>query len=100
MKEFARMNKEEWKVFSRTIRANKDKSSYFCGQVFDVNQWFLLYSGLKGYGVEISPLYEYKGSYIRCCRILYQLASDTQQRNQYLKDAKEWAANRKVEKKG
>lgn len=100
MKNFTRMNKEAWKNFSRTIRANKDKSSYFCGQVFDVHQWFLLYSGLKGYGVEISPLYEYKGSYIRCCRILYQLASNAQQRKQYMQDAKEWAANRKAEKKG
>lgn len=92
---FNRMSKEEWKVFSRTIRANKDKSSYFLGQVLDTNQWVLLYSGLEGQGIEILPLYEHKGSYIRCCRILYQLASDTQQRNQYLKDAKEWA-NRKV----
>ena len=89
--EFTRMNKEEWKNFSRTIRTKKDKSPYFCGQVFDVHQWFLLYGGLKGYGVEISPLYEYKGSYIRCCRILYQLADNAQQRKQYLQDAKEWA---------
>ena len=100
MKEFNRMNKKTWKNFSRTIRANKDKSSYFCGRVLDANQWVLLYSGLEGQGVEILPLYEHKGSYIRCCRILYQLASDTQQRNQYLQDAKEWAANRNVEKKG
>ena len=97
---FNRMSKEAWRVFSRTIRTNKDKSPYFCGQVFDVHQWFLLYSGLKGYGVEISPLYGHKGSYIRCCRILYQLASNAQQRNQYLQDAKEWAANRNTEKKG
>lgn len=96
MKEFTRMNKEEWKVFSRTIRTNKDKSPYFCGQVFDANQWFAIYGGLKGYGVEVSPLYEYKGSYIRCCRILYQLASNAQQRKQYMRDAKEWAASRKA----
>lgn len=94
MKNFTRMSKEAWKVFSRTIRTNKDKSSYFYGRVFDARQWVLLYSGLEGQGVEILPLYEHKGSYIRCCRILYQLASDTQQRNQYLQDAKEWA-NRK-----
>lgn len=93
---FSRMNKEGWKVFSRTIRANKDKSPYFCGQVFDANQWFAIYGGLKGYGVEVSPLYEYKGSYIRCCRILYQLASNAQQRKQYMQDAKEWAASRKA----
>lgn len=95
---FNRMSKEAWKVFSRTIRANKDKSSYFCGRVFDARQWVLLYSGLEG--LEILPLYEHKGSYIRCCRILYQLASNAQQRNQYLQDAKEWAASRKAEKKG
>ena len=89
--EFTRMNKEEWKNFSCTIRANKDKSSYFCGQVFDVHQWFLLYSGLEGQGIEVLPLYEHKGSYIRCCRILYQLADNAQQRKQYLQDAKEWA---------
>lgn len=88
---FNRMSKEAWKVFSRTIRANKDKSPYFCGQVFDVHQWVLLYSGLEGQGVEILPLYEHKSSYIRCCRILYQLASDAQQRNQYMQEAKEWA---------
>ena len=91
---FNRMNKEAWKVFSRTIRANKDKSPYFCGQVLDVNQWILLYSGLKGQGIEIMPLYSYKGSYIRCCRILYQLASDAQQRNQYMQEAKEWASRK------
>lgn len=95
---FNRMSKEAWKVFSRTIRTNKDKSPYFCGRVFDARQWVLLYSGLEG--LEILPLYEHKGSYIRCCRILYQLASDTQQRNQYMQDAKEWAASRKTEKKG
>lgn len=100
MKEFNRMNKKAWEVFSRAIRTNKDKSSYFCGQVFDVHQWFLLYSGLEGQGVEILPLYEHKSSYIRCCRILYQLASNAQQRKQYMQDAKEWAANRKTEKKG
>ena len=94
MKNFTRMSKEAWKVFSRTIRTNKDKSSYFCGQVFDVNQWFLLYSGFQGYGVEISPLYEHKGSYIRCCRILYQLASNAQQRKQYMQEAKEWASRK------
>lgn len=88
---FNRMSKEAWKVFSRTIRANKDKSSYFCGQVLDTNQWVLLYSGVEGQGIEILPLYEHKGSYIRCCRILYQLASNAQQRNQYMQDAKEWA---------
>ena len=89
--EFSRMNKEEWKNFSRTIRTKKDKSSYFCGQVLDAHQWFLLYSGLEGQGIEVLPLYEYKGSYIRCCRILYQLADNAQQRKQYLQDAKEWA---------
>ena len=94
MKNFTRMNKEAWKNFSRTIRANKDKSSYFCGRVLDANQWVLLYSGLEGQGVEILPLYEHKGSYIRCCRILYQLASDPPQRHQYIPDAKE-CANRK-----
>ena len=86
---FSRMNKEGWKNFSRTIRTKKDKSSYFCGQVFDVHQWVLMY--VQGQGIEILPLYEHKGSYIRCCRILYQLASSAQQRNQYMQDAKEWA---------
>ena len=91
MKNFYRMNKKAWEVFSRTIRAKKDESSYFCGRALDAHQWVLIYG--QG-GIEILPLYEHKGSYIRCCRILYQLASDTQQRNQYLQDAKEWA-NRK-----
>ena len=88
--EFNRMSKEKWKVFSRAIRTNKDKNARFCGQVLDAHQWVLMYGGL-GYGVEILPLYEHKGSYIRCCRILYQLASNAQQRNQYMHDAKEWA---------
>ena len=98
MKNFTRMNKEAWKIFSRTIRTNKDKSPYFCGQVFDVHQWVLIY--VQGQGIETLPLYEHKGSYIRCCRILYQLASNAQQRKQYMQEAKEWAANRKTEKKG
>ena len=98
MKNFNRMNKKAWEVFSRTIRAKKDESSYFCGQVFDVHQWVLIY--VQGQGIEILPLYEHKDSYIRCCRILYQLASNAQQRKQYMQDAKEWAANRKAEKKG
>ena len=99
MKKFNRMNKKEWKNFSRAIRTKKGESSYFCGQVLDAHQWVLIYSGLEQ-GIEVLPLYEHKGSYIRCCRILYQLASNAQQRNQYLQDAKEWAANRKAEKKG
>lgn len=93
MKEFNRMNKKAWKNFSRTIRANKDKSSYFCGRVFDLNQWVLIYGG-EGQGIEIMPLYSYKGSYIRCCRILYQLADNAQQRNQYMQEAKEWASRK------
>ncbi len=98
MKEFNRMNKKAWEAFSRAIRTKKGGSSYFCGQALDAHQWILIYG--QGQGVEILPLYEHKGSYIRCCRILYQLASNEQQRNQYLQDAKEWAANRKAEKKG
>lgn len=94
MKKFARMNKEEWKVFSRTIRTNKDKSPYFYGRAFDAHQWLAIY-GVQGYGVEISPLYEHKSSYIHCCRILYQLANNAQQRKQYMQEAKEWA-NRKA----
>ena len=92
--EFNRMSKEKWKVFSRAIRTNKDKNARFCGQVLDAHQWVLMYGGL-GYGVEVLPLYEHKGSYIRCCRILYQLASNAQQRKQYMQEAKEWA-NRKA----
>lgn len=92
--EFNRISKEKWKVFSRAIRTNKDKNARFCGQVLDAHQWVLMY-GVQGYGVEISPLYEHKSSYIRCCRILYQLASNAQQRKQYMQEAKEWA-NRKA----
>lgn len=88
------MDKKTWKNFSRKIRANRDKSAYFYGQVLDAHQWIAIY-GVQGYGVEISPLYEHKSSYIRCCRILYQLASNAQQRKQYMQEAKEWA-NRKV----
>lgn len=98
MKEFNRMNKKAWEVFSRAIRTKKGESSYFCGRAFDARQWVLIYG--QGQGVEILPLYEHKSSYIRCCRILYQLTNNAQQRNQYMQDAKEWAANRKAEKKG
>ena len=90
MKEFTRMKKEEWKNFSRTIRTNRDKNAYACGQLFDAHQWLAIYSGIKGSGVEVLPLYEYKSGYIRCCRILYQLADNVQQRKQYMQDAKEW----------
>lgn len=95
MKEFTRMKKEEWKNFSRTIRTNRDKSAYFCGQVFDAHQWLAIYTGIKGCGIEVLPLYEHKDGYIRCCRILYQLADNAQQRKQYMQDAKEWT-NRKT----
>lgn len=94
MKEFNRMNKKAWKNFSRTIRTNKDKSAYFLGQVFDAHQWLAIYAGFQGYGVEISPLYEYKGGYIHCCRVLYQLADNAQQRKQYMQDAREWASRK------
>lgn len=90
MKEFNRMNKEAWKNFSRTIRTNKDKGAYACGQLFDAHQWLAIYTGIKGSGVEVLPLYEYKSGYIHCCRILYQLADDAQQRKQYMQDAKKW----------
>lgn len=91
MKEFTRMNKEAWKNFSRTIRTNNDKDAHFCGQVFDEHQWLAIYAGIKGRGMEVLPLYEHKDSYIRCCRILYQLADTAQQRKQYMQDAKKWA---------
>ena len=94
MKEFTRMKKEAWKNFSHTIRTNKDKSAYACGQVFDACQWLAIYAGIKGSGVEVLPLYEYKSGYIRCCRILYQLADNAQQRKQYMQDAKEWASKK------
>lgn len=96
MKEFNRMGKKAWKAFSRAIRARKDKSAYFCGQLFDEQQWFAIYTGLKNYGVEVSPLYEYKSGYIHCCRVLYQLAESEEERKQNMKDAKEWWANRKA----
>lgn len=94
MKEFNRMNKEAWKNFSRTIRTNKDKSAYFCGQLFDAHQWLAIYTSIKGSGIEVLPLYEHKDSYIHCCRILYQLADNAQQRKQYMQDAKEWASKK------
>lgn len=94
MKEFNRMNKEAWKNFSRTIRTNKDKGAYACGQLFDAHQWLAIYTGIKGSGVEVLPLYEHKDGYIHCCRILYQLADNAQQRKQYMQDAKEWASNK------
>lgn len=90
MRKFTRMNKEAWKNFARTIRTNRDKSAYFCGHVFDACQWLAIYAGIKGSGVEVLPLYEHKNSYVRCCRILYQLADNAQQRKQYMQDAKEW----------
>lgn len=90
MKNFTRMNKEAWKNFSRTIRTNKDKSAYFFGQVFDAYQWLAIYTGIKGSGIEVLPLYEHKDGYIHCCRILYQLADNAQQCKQYMQDAKEW----------
>lgn len=64
MKEFNRMNKEAWKNFSRTIRTNKDKGAYACGQLFDAHQWLAIYTGIKGSGVEVLPLYEHKDGYI------------------------------------
>ena len=94
MKEFNRMNKKAWKNFSRAIRTNKDKSAYFCGQLFDVCQWLAIYAGIKGCGIEVLPLYEHKNGYIHCCRILYQLADDAQQRKQYTQDAKNWASQK------
>lgn len=94
MKEFNRMNKEAWKAFSRTIRINRDKSAYACGQLFDAHQWLAIYAGIKGCGIEVLPLYEHKDGYIHCCRILYQLADNAQQRKQYMQDAKEWASKK------
>lgn len=90
MKEFNRMNRKAWKEFSRTIRTNNDKSAYACGELFDAHQWLAIYAGIKGQGVEVLPLYEHKNSYVRCCRILYQLADNEQQRKQYMQEAKEW----------
>ena len=86
---FRRMNRTEWYETSHLIRRFHLTEGMVLGS-WREEQFFMLYSGYEGYGVEISPLDSGKTSYIMSCRRLYQLAESEEERRAQLENARNW----------
>lgn len=87
---FRRMNRTEWYETSHLLRHFHLTEGMVLGSWYE-EQFFMLYSGYEGYGVEISPLDSGKMSYIMSCRRrLYQLAESEEERRTQLEKAREW----------
>lgn len=86
---FRRMNRAEWYETSHLLRRFHLTEGMVLGSWYE-EQFFMLYSGYEGYGVEISPLDSGKTSYIMSCRRLYQLAESEEERRTQLEKAREW----------
>lgn len=86
---FRRMNRTEWYETSHLLRRFHLTEGMVLGS-WREEQFFMLYSGYEGFGVEISPLHSGKTSYIMSCRRLYQLAESEEERQTQLENAREW----------
>lgn len=86
---FRRMNRTEWYETSHLLRRFHLTDGMVLGS-WREEQFFMLYSGYEGYGVEISPLHSNAASYITSCRRLYQLAETEEERQTQLENAREW----------
>lgn len=86
---FRRMNRTEWYETSHLLRRLHLTEGMVLGS-WREEQFFMLYTGCKGYGVEVSPLGSAAGSYITSCRRIYQLADTEEERQTQLENAREW----------
>ena len=86
---FRRMNRAEWRETSHLLRRFHLTEGMVLGS-WREKQFFMLYTGYKGYGVEVSPLDSTAGSYITSCRRIYQLAKDEKERQTQLENARAW----------
>lgn len=86
---FRRMNRAEWYKTAHLIRRFHITDGMVLGS-WRERQFFMCYSGYEGYGVKISPLYSVSYSYISSCRHLYQTAETEEERQEQLKQAREW----------
>lgn len=84
------MNRTEWYETSHLLR----RFHITEGMLTDVGyekQFFMIYTGFQGYGVEVEPLHPPKATnYIMNCRRLYQLAETEEERQSQLEQARNW----------
>lgn len=86
---FRRMNRVEWYTTAHLIRCYHITDGMLLGTIYE-NQFFMIYGGYKGYGVEIEPLHPRTGGYITNCRRLYQMAETEEERQAQLENARDW----------
>lgn len=86
---FRRMNRTEWRETSHLIRRFRLTDGMLLDTIYE-NQFFMVYSGYEGYGVEIEPLHPRTGGYITSCRRLYQMAETEEERQTQLENARSW----------
>ena len=86
---FRRMNRTEWYETSHLIRRFHITDGMLMGSIYE-EQFFMVYSGYEGYGVEVEPLHSRARGYIASCRRLYQLANTEEEKQSQLENARNW----------